>query len=180
VTNEELWYINRGTGMVLLAMISLSVVLGILATERISSRWWPRFLTQGLHRNLSLLSLALGLVHSASAVIDEFVDIRWWHAVVPFTGTYKTFWLGLGTVAFDLVVANIVTSLLRHRLGLRTWRGIHLTTYAVFALSVGHGLGLGTDAVEPWSLAVTLSCLVTVMLATAVRLAALRRTVLAE
>jgi methionine sulfoxide reductase heme-binding subunit len=177
VTDEELWFVNRGTGMVLLALISMSVVLGVLATERISTRWWPRFLTQGLHRNVALLSLGLGLVHSGSAVVDEFVDIRWWHAMVPFTGTYKPFWLGLGTVAFNLVVANVITSLLRHRVGLRTWRGIHLTTYAVFALGVVHGLGIGTDAVEPWSLAVTLSCLVAVMLATAVRLAALRRTV---
>jgi methionine sulfoxide reductase heme-binding subunit len=175
MSQEELWFINRGSGVVLLAMCALSIVLGVVSVERVGSRWWPRFLSQGLHRNVSLLSTLLMLIHAVSAVVDEFVDIRWWHVIVPFTGTYQPFWLALGTLALDLTVAIVLTSLLRTRVVPWLWRTVHLTTYLVFGLGVVHGIGIGTDAEEPWSLAVTLGCLIAVMLATAVRLAGARR-----
>ena len=50
MTGPLLWYANRGTGVVLLVVFSLTVLLGVLATDRAVSPWWPRFVTQGLHR----------------------------------------------------------------------------------------------------------------------------------
>ena len=175
MNGPALWFANRGTGVVLLVVVTLSTVLGVLSTARASSRWWPRFLTQGLHRNVALLSVLLTVVHAATAVIDEFVDIRWWQAIVPFGGTYRPFWLALGTLSFDLMVTAAVTSLLRHRMPHRTWRAIHVLTYLVFALGVVHGLGIGTDAGEPWSVTVTVACVAAVLLAAATRLVTLRQ-----
>ncbi|GAB3589707.1 hypothetical protein GCM10027446_02840 [Angustibacter peucedani] len=175
MNGPTLWFVNRGTGVVLLAVVTASIVLGVLATTRAGSRWWPRFLTQGLHRNLGLLSVVLTLAHAGSAVADEYVDIRWWQALVPFGATYQPFWLALGTLAFDLTVAASLTSLLRHRMRHGVWRAVHLTTWAVFGLGVVHGLGIGTDAVEPWSLAVTTTCLVAVGLAALLRLVTVQR-----
>ena len=175
MTGPALWFANRGTGVVLLAVVTFSTVLGVLSTARASSRWWPRFLTQGLHRNVALLGVLLTVVHAATAVIDEYVDIRWWQAIVPFGATYKPFWLSLGTLSLDLMVAAAVTSLLRHKMRHRTWRAIHVSTYLVFALGVVHGLGIGTDAGEPWSVAVTITCVGAVLLAAATRLVTLRR-----
>jgi sulfoxide reductase heme-binding subunit YedZ len=175
VNGPTLWYLNRGSGIVLLVVLTVSLCLGVLSTTRAGGRWWPRFLTQGLHRNLSLLSLALVLAHATTAVVDTYVDIRWWQVVVPFGATYQPLWLELGALAFDLMLAVAATSLLRTRLRPRVWRTLHLLSYPVFAIGVAHGTGIGTDSMEPWSLAVTISCVLCVLLATSARLANVAR-----
>ena len=67
--------------------------------------------------------------------MDEFVDIRWWHAVVPFTGGYERIWLGLGAIALDLLLVVTVSSLLRHRLSRRTWCALHQSVYLLWLAS---------------------------------------------
>ncbi len=144
-----LWYLNRSTGLVVLALLTVTAVLGVLATAQ-GGRLLPRFVGQVLHRNLALWSVVLLVLHVATAVVDSYVDIRWWQAVVPWVGsTYLPMWLGLGTVAFDLIVLVIVTSLLRARMRHRSWRLVHLLSYAAWGVAVGHGLGIGTDLRQP-------------------------------
>ena len=146
MTTPILWYLNRGTGVALLVLFTLTVVLGVLSTGRGFTTLWPRFLTQGLHRTLAGLSTGLLLAHALTAVIDEYVDIRWWQAVVPFGATYEPLWLALGTLSLDLTVMVVVTSLLRSRISTRAWFLIHLLSYAAWLAAVVHGLGIGTDA----------------------------------
>lgn len=175
MTSPLLWYVNRGTGVVLLVVFSLSVVLGVLATGRAVSPLWPRFVTQGLHRTLAALSVLLLTAHAATAVVDEFVDIRWWQAVVPVGGTYEPLWLGLGTLALDLTLVVVATSLARARLPHRTWLLVHLTTYAAWAAGVVHGIGIGTDAGRGWMAATTAGCVAAVALAVLARVVAVAR-----
>jgi predicted ferric reductase len=158
VTSPLLWYLNRGTGIVLVVVFTLTVVLGVLATGRGTTRWWPRFVTQGLHRGLAAMSVLLLVAHAVVAVVDEYVDIRWWQAVVPFGSSYEPLWLALGTVALDLTVVVVATSLARARLPHRLWFVVHLTTYAAWALGIVHGIGIGTDADLGWSLVLTATC----------------------
>lgn len=165
MTSPLLWYLNRGTGIVLVVVFTLTVVLGVLATGRSVSRWWPRFVTQGLHRGLAAVSVLLLLAHAVVAVVDEFVDIRWWQAVVPFGATYEPLWLGLGTLALDLTVVVVATSLARSRLPHRLWFVLHLTTYAAWVAGVVHGLGIGTDSALGWSVAITAACVAAVVVA---------------
>ncbi len=168
-----LWYLNRATGTVLLVLFTVVVVLGVLATFGRAGRGVPRFLTQAFHRNLSLLAVALLVAHVSSAVLDTFVDIRWWQAVVPFGASYRPVWLGLGAVALDLIALVVATSLLRTRLGHRSWRGVHLLSYVAWAAAVVHGIGIGTDASTDWSRVLTIACIGAVALVVAVRSAAL-------
>jgi sulfoxide reductase heme-binding subunit YedZ len=152
---EELWFANRATGVVLVGLLTLTTVIGVWSTARGGSRAWPRFATQALHRNISLLTMAMLLVHVASAVIDEYVDIRWWDALVPFLGNYDRLWLGIGTVAADLLLGVTISSLLRHRMNHRSWRVLHLSAYAAWAVGVLHGIGIGTDSGTPWGIGVS-------------------------
>jgi sulfoxide reductase heme-binding subunit YedZ len=168
-----LWYLNRGTGIVLLGMLTLTVLLGVRSLRSHRSRGLPRFLTQSLHRDLSLISLALLGAHVASAVVDEYVDIRWWQALVPWGATYKPLWLELGTVALDLVVVLVVTSLLRRRLGHRCWRVLHTAAYGCWALALVHGLGVGTDTRAGWGRWSAVACAGLVALAVLGRIAGL-------
>lgn len=174
MTGEPLlWYLNRATGVVLLVLLTMSLVLGVLAMGGRPGKGLPRFVSQTLHRNLALLSVVALGVHVVSAVVDSYVDIRWWQVVVPVGATYEPLWLGLGTLALDVVLVIVVTSLLRTRLGHRSWRGIHLLAWPAWALSVAHSIGIGTDLQSLGGLAVapTLACVAAVLVALTARLA---------
>ena len=176
MSSPLLWYLNRGTGVVLLVVFTLTVLLGILATHRSSSTWWPRFVSQGLHRTLAALSVLLLVGHAATAVVDEYVDIRWWQAVVPGGAEYERLWMACGAIALDLTAVVVATSLARSRLSHRAWSVIHLTTYLAWLAGVVHGIGMGTDASTPWLTAVTAACVAAVALAAMIRLLAVART----
>ncbi len=169
-----LWYLNRSTGFVILVLFTLSVALGILATGGKAGKRVPSFVTQSLHRNIALLSVVMLVVHIVTAVVDSFVDIRWWQAVIPWWGsTYMPLWLGLGTLAFDLFAVITITSMLRTHMQYRSWWLIHLLSYVGWVLSVVHGIGIGTDvkAGTSWAFAIVGGCVVVVIAAVVLRLA---------
>lgn len=153
-----LWYAARSTGAVSLALLTITMVLGLTAARRVGSSRWPRFVTQSLHRTVSLLAVLLIAGHVAALVLDDFVEIRLVEAFVPFAGSYRPLWLGFGAIATDLVLLLVVTSLLRSRLPHAVWRGVHLTAYACWPVAVLHGLGTGTDSRHGWFVVLTLAC----------------------
>jgi sulfoxide reductase heme-binding subunit YedZ len=173
-----LWYATRAAGLVTLLLLTASVLLGVMTAGRFSGDRWPRFLTVGLHRNISLLVLVFLALHVGTTVIDKFVSIPVIAVFVPFAASYKTFWLGLGAIASDLLLALLATSLLRNRLGYRSWRWVHWLAYACWPIGLAHGLGIGTDRATTWVFAVTVGCAAAVAAAatwrvvTAVRLGA--------
>jgi len=153
-------------------MILLSgvVVLGVVSTMRVQSPSWPRFLTTGLHRNLALLTLVFLALHIVTAVVDPFTHLGWLSAVVPFSSYYRTLWLGLGTVAFELLAAIIATSLLRGVIGQAAWRIVHWLTYASWPIAIVHGFGTGTDAWAAWFMILAIVCVSAVALVVVLRL----------
>lgn len=169
-----LWYLNRGTGFAILGLFTMATALGILATGQRAGRGVPRFVTQALHRNIALIAVVVLGVHITTAVADSYVDIRWWQALVPVGATYEPLWLGLGTVSLDLIAITVVTSLLRGRIGLRSWRVLHLLTWPAWAMAVVHGVGIGTDLRDgaAWAVWPTVACCAAVAAALVVRLAA--------
>jgi methionine sulfoxide reductase heme-binding subunit len=171
MSSPLLWYANRGTGMVLLTLLTLTAALGVLSTARAGGVRWPRFVTQGLHRNVSLLTVALLGVHILTAVTDSYVDIRWYEAFLPRAGGYAGGWLWLGILGSDLIVAITVTSLVRYRLPHRTWRGLHLFAYLSWGVGVLHGIGIGTDSGTGWGMATAAGSVGVVVAAAVVRLA---------
>jgi hypothetical protein len=170
------WYVARGTGAVTLLLLTAIVVLGILGPLRVTGARWPRFAIDTLHRDLSLLVIALLLVHIVSSVLDSFVSISLTDSVIPFIGSYRPLWLGLGAVAFDLILALVITSLVRRRLGYRAWRFVHWLAYASFPVAVLHGLGTGSDTKLWWMLLLTGTCVAAVVIATCVRVARAQET----
>lgn len=165
-----LWYLSRGSGAVSLILLSTSVVLGIVDQRRWRSERWPRFTLHGLHRWVSLFAVSFLSVHILSAVLDSFAPIRLVDVVVPFAGRYRPLWLGLGAVAFDILLAVAITSLLKKRIGQRNWRAVHWLSYAAWPVAVVHGLGTGSDVRAGWLLAITAACVAAVWLAVFVRI----------
>jgi sulfoxide reductase heme-binding subunit YedZ len=162
VGSKALWYLTRGTGAVSLLLLTVSVVLGIAHSVRWAPRRMPRFVVADLHRNVSLLVVVFIVIHVATSVIDSFAPIRWLDAIIPFGSRYRPVWLGLGALAFDVLIAVAVTSLVRARMGYRVWRAIHWTAYGSWAVAVFHGVGVGSDTKQVWMLALVATSVVAV------------------
>ncbi|HEX4672492.1 MAG TPA: ferric reductase-like transmembrane domain-containing protein [Solirubrobacteraceae bacterium] len=166
------WFLARGTGAVALLLLTGSVVLGVLGSVRFDAGpRWPRFTIDVLHRDVSLLVIVFLVLHVLTSVLDGFAPVSLLDAVIPFRGSYRPFWLGLGALSFDLLIALVLTSVLRRRLGYRSWRAIHWLAYASWPIAVFHGLGTGSDSRAWWMLALTGACVAAVLVAVWVRAA---------
>jgi predicted ferric reductase len=163
------WYLTRSTGAVALMLLTGAVALGVVDVRRWSTPRWPRFVVDALHRNFSLLALVFLVLHILTAVLDSFAPISITAAVIPFLSSYRPFWLGLGTVAFDLVLAVTITSLMRRRMGYETWRAVHWLSYAAWPIALLHGFGTGSDVKSAWMLAISIGCLLVVLAAVLAR-----------
>jgi methionine sulfoxide reductase heme-binding subunit len=165
------WYASRATGIVALLLLTAVLVLGMLVTRQGRLPGLPRFAVTSLHRNLSLLSVAFIVVHVLTAVLDTFVSIPVTAGVIPFVSGYERFWLGLGAISFDLMLAMIVTSLLRGRLNRVLWRAIHLLAYLSWPVAFAHSIGASKDLQQGWLLALAVGCALLVAGAIVFRLA---------
>jgi sulfoxide reductase heme-binding subunit YedZ len=163
------WYLTRSTGAVALLLLTFAIALGVIDVRRLSSPRWPRFVVDSLHRNVSLLAMVFLVLHILTSVLDTFAPISLLDAVIPFGGSYRPFWLGLGAISFDLLLAVTITSLLRQRMGFQSWRTIHWLTYASWPIALLHGLGTGSDVKSTWLLALSIFCLAVVLAAVLAR-----------
>jgi methionine sulfoxide reductase heme-binding subunit len=164
-----MWYLNRSTGVVTIVLLTITTVLGVLAIGGRPAGRLPRFVTQAFHRNVALLALLLLVAHLVTAVLDEFVEIKWYEAFVPFVGSFEPLWVGFGAIAVDLMIIVVLTSLFRTRMNHGLWRGIHITAYAMWGLAIGHGIGVGSDMTESLYV-MTVVCAISVPLAAIYRL----------
>lgn len=149
-----LWVAERATGLTALLLLSLSTALGAAVSAGWRSPRFPEVRSVSLHRNLALMTLVFLAIHVVGAIADEYVQVPLASALIPFTATYKTVWVGLGTLAFDLVLAMIITGYLRDRMNLRAWRLIHDLTYLCWALATIHAVAAGFERALTFTIAV--------------------------
>jgi sulfoxide reductase heme-binding subunit YedZ len=140
-----LWYATRATGEVALLFLTIVLALGVMSAIRVGGRKVPRFVIAGIHRNLTLTGLGFLVVHILTTLLDSYAPIGVLDTLVPFASAYRPIWLGLGTLAFDLLLVLTVTSLLRTRIGLRSWKVLHWTAYGCWVTALIHALGTGSD-----------------------------------
>ncbi|MEV6495529.1 ferric reductase-like transmembrane domain-containing protein [Actinoplanes sp. NPDC051633] len=167
---DALWFFGRGSGVVTLVLISIVVALGVGARSGRPAFGLPRFAVSLLHRNAALLAMVLLAGHVLGLYFDPYAQLRLVDLVLPFAGRYRPIWLGLGTLAIDLIVAIVVTSLLRKRIGARVWRIVHRLAYLCWPLAVLHGVQTGTDGRTWWMWTVVAACVGMVLAAVAWRL----------
>ncbi len=165
------WYASRATGVVALLLLTAVLVLGILVNRQGRLPGLPRFAVTSLHRNISLLAVAFIAVHVVTAVLDTYVNIPILAGVVPFASSYEPGWLALGAVSFDIMLAMIITSLLRGRLNRVLWRAVHLLAYLCWPVAFAHSIGSSRDLQHGWLLDLAVGCALVVAAAAAWRLA---------
>jgi sulfoxide reductase heme-binding subunit YedZ len=163
------WYLTRGTGLVALVLLTFSVALGVASIRRVRTAETPRFVFDAIHRTASLLAVAFTGVHIATSLLDGYAPIRVLDVIIPFTAVYRPLWVGFGAVAFDLLIAVAITSVLRRRFGYRTWRVTHWAAYASWPVALLHGLGTGSDTKVGWALAIMAGCTIVMIVAVVAR-----------
>lgn len=171
---RALWYLTRGTGAISLVLLTLSVVLGVVDVRRWSSERIPRFVVDGLHRTVSLFVVVTLAIHIVTTLLDSFAPIRVIDVFVPFGSAYRPVWIGFGALALDLLLALVITSVGRARLGYRAWRAVHWLAYACWPVALVHALGSGSDVRDGFAFVLSLVCAAAVALAVVARLVGTR------
>ncbi|MEH3153838.1 MAG: ferric reductase-like transmembrane domain-containing protein [Gordonia paraffinivorans] len=171
MSDDALWALGRGTGLTALMLLTVSIVLGVVARSGRPLPGLPRFAVSSLHRSVALGATLLIVLHVATMVVDPYAQIDLVDVVLPFRAGYEPVWVGLGTLALDLVLVVVATGLLRHRLRPNVFRAIHLLTYLLWPMALVHALGSGTDTGHAWMIAICAGCAVVVVAAVVARLA---------
>jgi methionine sulfoxide reductase heme-binding subunit len=174
-SSTALWYASRATGVVALLLLTAVLLLGLLVTRQGRLPGLPRFAVTGLHRNLSLIAVVFVALHVVTAVADSYVNIPLTAAIVPLVSPYERLWLGLGAVSLDIMIAVIVTSLLRRHLGRRLWRGVHLLAYVSWPVAWLHSIFSSPDMRHGELFLLAVACALVVVIAVGWRLAAAAR-----
>ena len=169
-SGRALWYLTRSTGLVALVLLTATVVLGVVASVGWTTERWPRFLSQDIHRNLSLFCVGFVAIHVITTVSDGYVPIGFADAFIPFRTAYRPLWVGLGALTFDLLLAVFITSALRHRIGFSSWRFVHWLAYLCWPMALFHSLGSGTDSSMALALILDVTCAASVLAVVAWRL----------
>jgi sulfoxide reductase heme-binding subunit YedZ len=176
LTTNTLWYIGRGTGVTALLLLSLVMVLGIVTRAGEPVAGLPRFAISTLHRTTSLSALFFLTIHIVMLYLDPFAQLSVAVVTLGFIAPYRPLWQGLGTVAVELVVALVISSLLRTRMSLRSWRLIHWSAYLCWPFAMLHAIGIGTDHTSKWMLAIDAACITSVLAAIGWRIVSSRFT----
>ena len=138
-------------GVFALIGLTASVGVGLLATDRIVMTPGHRVMAQAVHRAVSFGALAFLVIHIVTEILAQRVHVI--DAVIPFLSPYRTFYIGLGTIASDLLLAIVITSIFRKRFTAHgqawRWRALHYSSYVAFVFGVLHGL-LGGRAAKPY------------------------------
>lgn len=163
MSTDTLWYLARGSGAVSLIMLTVVVALGIGTRSGRSFAGMPRLVVASVHRSAALLSVVFLVVHVTALMFDPYAQLKLVDLMLPFTSTYRPLWVGLGAVALDLMIAIVITSLLRERIGHRVWKAVHWFAYAMWPVALAHGIGSGSDRSTFWMLTIDAICVLAVI-----------------
>ena len=140
------WHLIRSAGITAYVLLSVSVLWGLALSSQIVKNWSPGMVTMLMHSTISWLALAFSLVHALLLVVDEYFTYSVGYILIPFTGPYRPLAVGLGTLAFWIILVITLSFSLKKLIGRRLWKYIHMGSYLGFLLVTAHGLAAGTDA----------------------------------
>jgi DMSO/TMAO reductase YedYZ heme-binding membrane subunit len=135
-------------GVFALIALCASVGLGLIATDRMFLNAGRRVFIQSAHRAASFGAVTFLIIHIVTEILAQRVHVV--DAVIPFLSPFRTFYIGLGTIASDLIILLVITGILRGRFNASgkawRWRAIHYTSYLCFVFGIWHGLLAGRPA----------------------------------
>lgn len=159
--SEQLWWlVSRASGITAWALSALAVVSGLaLSTRALGAKPRAPWLTD-LHRFLGGLTIAFVGVHIAGLVVDSYVEFSWAEILVPMASEWRRGAVAWGVVAFYLLLAVELTSLVKTKISKKIWKRVHLLSFPMYVLGTVHLFTAGTDATNPmlrWSAIATVA-----------------------
>lgn len=145
------WYISRGSAVIAYALLWLSMVLGLLMTNRMTKPWPGPAISNEFHQFISILGLVFVTVHALILMGDQYIHYSLLQVLTPFTSVdYRPFWVGLGQIGFYLWLVLVISFYFRKKIGNKKWRLLHYISFVAFLGAMVHGITSGTDTAEPW------------------------------
>jgi DMSO/TMAO reductase YedYZ heme-binding membrane subunit len=144
-SSHVIWYAARSAGLVSWALLAAAVLWGLALSTGAMRRWAKPAWLLDLHRYLGGLALIFTGIHVSAILLDTYVHFGLTQVLVPLTSTWHPVAVTWGVLAFYLLAAVEITSLLRRRLPRGLWRRVHYATLPLFAVATVHGLTAGTD-----------------------------------
>jgi predicted ferric reductase len=163
------WYVARAAGLVAWCLLTLSVLWGLTMTTAIAKGRVKRPWLLDLHRFLGGLAVIFTGVHIGSLLVDTYTRFSLTSVLVPFASSWRPSAVAWGVVAFYLLLAVELTSLVRDRLSRRIWRAVHFASFPLFFVATIHMLTAGTDTRNPIVLGAVALAIGAVSVLTAVR-----------
>jgi methionine sulfoxide reductase heme-binding subunit len=160
------WILARASGFAAYALLTLSVLAGLVVKSRPFGMALKPATATDLHRTLAVLSLGALVLHGLTLVLDATIEIGLGALLIPGLAPYRPFWTGLGVLAGELMILVYASFSVRRRIGQKNWRRLHYTTFAAFAGATAHGLMAGTDSGASWALSLYLGAVGSVLFAT--------------
>jgi hypothetical protein len=166
-------YCQYYMGVVSLVSLSITIMLGLVATDRLVLSIRQRVLLQSAHRTTGIIAVVSLFVHVWTKVSDPKIAIGVMDIFVPFLAPYNTLFIGFGTLSAYVMVLVMWTGLARSRFIGKgkpwMWRGIHAISYLMWPIALVHGLGAGRPAAT-WVTVSYVVCVLGVLVGLAVRL----------
>lgn len=147
------WITSRAAGGAALLLASASVAVGLMMSSRRPSA--NKRDLRAIHEAISLTTLAMVVLHGLALLGDSYLNPGVAGIAIPFVGSYRPLWTGLGIIAGYGLAALGLTYYLRDRIGAARWRRLHRLIAVFWLLAIGHTIGAGSDAAEWWFLAVS-------------------------
>ena len=148
------WSVARTGGFLAYLLLTASVALGLALSLGWRSPRWTRFVTNEVHRFVTLLALVFVAIHGLSIAVDPFIKMSVPDLLVPFMTSYRPAWVALGIVAGYLALAIYLSERIRSRIGYVWWRRFHALAFVAFAAALVHGIATGSDTRTLWGLAI--------------------------
>lgn len=161
------WFVSRASGIVAWALLALAVLWGLALSTRALGRRPAAPWLLDVHRFLGGLAVLFTIVHFSTLALDPWMTSEYGYSItqafIPFASEWKPVPVAWGVVAFWLLLAVELTSLVRNRIPQDLWRWVHLSSYALYAMATIHLLTAGSErenAVLRWSVLVTVGAVV--------------------
>lgn len=148
VGEKAAWFLTRSSGTVGYLTITASTLWGLLLSTKLVKDWVPPAVSLALHEWLSWTGIGLSVFHAWVLLYDTYYTYSIAHLLIPFIGPYNPMWVGVGIIAFYLMLITTVTFYMRSWIGQKNWRSIHYLTFVAFIFATGHGWMAGTDSIQ--------------------------------
>lgn len=146
------WFLSRSTAFVALGLLWLSMVMGLLISDKLAKAWPGAQAAFPVHEYVSLLGLGFAAFHALILLGDRYVGYSLRQILLPFASSgYRPMWVGLGQLGLYVWAIVSATFYIRQKIGNKLWRLIHFASYFNFTVAIIHGLASGTDAGSPWA-----------------------------